>query len=134
MENGGVLHEIVGVGHTLGLAERLVILGARGPEILFNPVPAGPLLIGLEIGLPKVELWIEIAEGLRPRFDPLPGHSRDRAEDPGLIILACRVSLSRRLLRPPRRMKSWWWTVARGDDALLLGRYLVCKSDVTPRR
>src|SRR4030095_16076219 len=91
MDNGGFLHEIVGVGHTLGLAERVVILGARGPQILFNPVPAGPLLTGLEIGLPEVQLWIEIPERLRSRFDPLPGHSSNWIEGPSLIILACFV-------------------------------------------
>ena len=60
MEDGRVLHKIIGVRDTLGLGERLVVLGARRPQI--KTMPAGPLLTGLEIGLPKVELGIEIAE------------------------------------------------------------------------
>jgi hypothetical protein len=30
-EDGCVIHKIIGVRHTLGLAERLVVLGARRP-------------------------------------------------------------------------------------------------------
>ena len=62
LQDRRVLNKIIGVRPTLGAAERLVVLGARRPQIFLQTVPAGPLLTGFEIGLSKVKLGIQIAE------------------------------------------------------------------------
>src|SRR5215208_6263985 len=61
----------------------------RGPAR--DLLPAGPLLTGLEIGLPKIQFGIKITERLCDCLDPLPMHASNWIEGTCLVVLACLV-------------------------------------------
>ena len=70
----GVGQQVVGVLGPLGLGHRRVSLGPLGPQVLLDPVPAGPLLTRLQVRLAGVHLRVEVTERLGHRLDPLPVH------------------------------------------------------------
>ena len=49
---------------------------AVGPQRLLDPVPAGPLLALLEVGLAQVDPRVQVAEALGDRLDRLPRDAR----------------------------------------------------------
>src|SRR5699024_2240486 len=55
--------------------------------VLLDPVPAGPLLALLAVGLAGVHLRAADAEGLGDGLDPLPVLARPRVEVTGLLVL-----------------------------------------------
>jgi hypothetical protein len=58
----GVGEQLVGQLGLLRVGQRRVVLGARWPQILFEAVPAGPVLALGETCLAGVDRWVEIAE------------------------------------------------------------------------
>ena len=97
LERGGVLHEVVGVLGPLGSAQGLVALRPGRPEILLEPVPAGPGLTLLEVGLAEVHLGVEVAERLGHRLDPLPVHPGPGVELARLRVVARLVGRGERV-------------------------------------
>ena len=76
------------IRRALDRAELLIVLGARGPEIFLEPMPAGPLLTGLKIGFAQIELGIKIAKGLGHGLDALPVRTGNGIKSTRLIVLA----------------------------------------------
>ncbi len=63
-------------------------LGAVDPQVLLEPVEAGPFLARFEVRLTQVEARVEVAEALGLRLDPLVVGAREREEPLGLVDVA----------------------------------------------
>ena len=83
------------VERDVGLAA--VGVGGRRPQVLLDPVPAGPGLALLEVRLAGVEQGVEVAERLRDGLDPLPVDARLRVQVARRVVVARGIRVGERL-------------------------------------